>query len=164
MKIILSFCILLSSFAWGQTMNNMTNKEKFQYIFEKLTKDSLYLIDEFYHPDVEFHDPIGTIKGSKKIKAYYERLYKNVKTIRFDFSEFVESGDKIVGVWKMTLVTENLNSGEPIVVEGNSVIHFKEGMAIYHRDYFDMGVFVYENIPGLGFILKKIKERFKVKE
>ena len=145
-------------------MNNMTNKEKFQYIFEKLTKDTLPLIDEFYHPDVEFHDPVGTIKGSKKIKAYYENMYKNVKSIRFDFSEFIDNGDKIVGVWKMTLVTDKLNGGEPIIVDGNSVIHFKDGKAVYHRDYFDMGVFVYENIPGLGFVVKKIKDRFKVEE
>lgn len=140
----------------------MTNQQKFKYIFEKLNKDTLHLVTEFYHPETEFHDPIGTIRGSQKMKEYYENLYKNVKTIRFDFSNFIESGDQIVGVWKMTLVTDKLNGGEPIIVDGNSVIRFKDGQAIYHRDYFDMGVFVYENIPGLGFIIKKIKERFKV--
>lgn len=164
MKIILAIILTMSSIAWGQDMNNMNNKQKFQYIFEKLNKDTLHLIKEFYDPQVEFHDPVGTIKGSDKIKTYYENMYKNVKSIRFDFSDFIESGDQIVGVWKMTLVTDKLNGGEPIIVDGNSVIRFKEGKAIYHRDYFDMGVFVYENIPGLGFVVKKIKERFKVEE
>jgi len=164
MKIILLFLLIMSSMSWGQTMNNMTNKDKFQYIFQKLTKDSLYLIDEFYDPNIEFHDPVGMIKGTKKIKSYYENMYKNVKTIRFDFSHFVESGDDVVGVWTMTLETEKLNGGKPIVVPGTSVIKFSQGKAIYHRDYFDMGAFVYENVPVLGFLVKTIKNRFKVEE
>lgn len=165
MKIILAFFLTMSSIAWGQSMNkDMSNRDKFQYVFEKLNKDSMHLINEFYDPNVEFHDPVGMIRGSDKIRAYYESMYKNVKSIKFDFSEFIESGDMVVGVWKMTLVTDKLNGGEPIVVDGNSVIRFKDGKAIYHRDYFDMGVFVYENIPVLGFVVKKIKERFKVEE
>jgi ketosteroid isomerase-like protein len=107
---------------------------------------------------------VGMIKGSGKIKKYYENMYKNVNSIRFDFSHFVESGDDVVGVWKMTLETDKLNSGKPIIVDGTSVIKFKNGKAIYHRDYFDMGVFVYENIPVLGFMVKTIKDRFKVDE
>jgi hypothetical protein len=164
MKIILLLLLTMSSLTWGQTMNNMSNKEKTQYIFEKLNKDTLHLIAEFYDTNVEFHDPVGMIKGSDKITAYYKNMYQNVKTIKFDFTQFIEQEDMVVGVWKMTLVTDKLNGGEPIVVDGNSVIKFKNGKAIYHRDYFDMGAFAYENIPMLGFIVKKIKERFKVEE
>lgn len=164
MKIILLFLFTLSSFTWGQTMDNMNNRQKFQYFFENLSKEKMHLVEEFYHPELEFHDPIGTLKGVKKMRRYYERMYKSVTSIKFEFSNYVESGDDIVGVWKMTLVTPNLNGGEPVVVDGNSVIKFKNGKAIYHRDYFDMGVFIYENIPVLGFMVKKIKNRFKVEE
>lgn len=164
MKIILLIALTMTTLTWGQTMDKMNNKDKFKYVFEHLDKDSMHLIDEFYDQNVEFIDPIGQMKGSKNIKRYYQELYKNVKTIRFDFSEFVENGDTIVGVWKMTLVTPKLNSGDPIVVDGNSVIKFKNGKAIYHRDFFDMGEFIYENIPVLGFLVKKIKERFELKQ
>jgi limonene-1,2-epoxide hydrolase len=154
--------LAMSSLSWGQTMENLGNKEKIQYFFEKLNKDTMHLIPEFYDANVEFHDPVGMIKGSSKITSYYSSMYKNVKSIKFDFHEFIENGDMVVGVWKMTLVTEKLNGGEPIVVDGNSVIKFKNGKAIYHRDYFDMGAFAYENIPVLGFIVKKVKDQFKV--
>jgi len=164
MKIILMILLTMSSLSWGQTLNTMTNREKFQFVFEKLNKDSMHLIPEFYADDVEFVDPVGKINGSKNITKYYENMYKNVKSIKFEFSNFVENGDMVVGVWKMTLVTDKLNGGEPIAVDGNSVIKFKNGKAIYHRDYFDMGAFVYENVPVLGFVVKKIKERFKVEE
>jgi hypothetical protein len=29
----------------------------------------------------------------------------------------------------------------------------------YPRDYFDLGAFVYENVPMLGSIIKRIKQR-----
>ena len=66
MKIILLFLITLSLSSWGQSMNTMTHKEKIQYTFEKLSKDSLHVVDEFYDTNVEFHDPVGMIKGSDK--------------------------------------------------------------------------------------------------
>jgi ketosteroid isomerase-like protein len=163
-KIILLLTLIMSATCWGQPMNQMSNKEKVEYTFQKLDKNSMHLVDEFYHEDIEFHDPVGTVKGRRKMKAYYENMYQNAKSVEFDFTNFVESGDMIVGVWKMTLVTDKLNGGGPIVVDGNSVIRFKDGKAIYHRDYFDMGAFIYENIPVLGFLVKKIKERFKVNE
>ena len=121
MKIILLFLFTLSSFTWGQTMDKMSNRQKFQYFFENLTKEKMHLVEEFYHPDLEFHDPIGTLKGVKKMRLYYERMYRNVRSIKFEFSNFIESGEDVVGVWKMTLVTPNLNSGDPVVVDGNSV-------------------------------------------
>ncbi len=164
MKIIILFLFTLSSLTWGQTMNDMNNRQKLQYLFEHLNKDTMHLVDEFYHSDIEFHDPIGTVNGVKKMRRYYERMYQSVTSIKFEFTNFVESGDDLVGIWKMTLVTPNLKGGEPVVVDGNSVVKFKNGKAIYHRDYFDMGVFIYENIPVLGFMVKKIKNRFKVEE
>lgn len=162
MKIILLILLTMSSLSWGQTMNNLGNKEKVQFFFEKLNKDTLHLIPEFYDQNVEFHDPVGVINGSQKITDYYRNMYKNVKSVTFDFAQFIENGDMVVGVWKMTLITNKLKSGEAIVVDGNSVIKFKNGKAVYHRDYFDMGAFVYEHIPVLGFMVKKIKDRFKV--
>lgn len=157
-KIILLTLLTLSSITWGQTMNNKT---KFQHLFENLNKDTMHLVADFYDKDIEFHDPVGTIKGLDGMTKYYQNMYKNVKTIKFEFSEIIESGETVVGVWKMTLTTDKLNGGDPIVVDGNSVVHFKNGKATYHRDYFDMGAFAYEHIPALGFVVKKVKERFK---
>lgn len=165
MKIILLLSLIMSSLSWGQTMNNLSQKEKIQYAFDKLTIDTLHIVDEFYHPEVEFKDPVGTVRGTKKLKEYYANMYQNVKTLSFEFSDFIESGNQVVGIWKMTLTTDKLKGGEPIILDGNSVIRFApNGQVIYHRDYFDMGAFVYENISGLGFIVKKVKERFKVEE
>jgi hypothetical protein len=163
MQKMLFVCVLVFSISsWGQSMKDLGQKEKIKYFFDHLSKDNLNLIEEFYHPQVHFIDPVGTIDGSKKIKNYYANMYENVKSIRFDFSDFIVSDKTVVAIWKMTFVADKLNSGEPIVVDGNSVITFnQEGLATYHRDYFDMGSFIYENVPVVGYVVRKIKERMK---
>lgn len=166
MKILFLVLIILTSLpAFSQSMATLTNAQKIQFFFDKLTKDNLALIDDFYHAEVDFIDPVGKIKGAAKVKAYYKNMYQNVDSLNFEFSEFHESGNTVVAVWKMVLKTPKLNSGETINVDGNSVVKFdSSGKAIYHRDYFDMGAFVYENIPVIGFVVKKIKARFQLEE
>jgi hypothetical protein len=49
-------------------------------------------------------------------------------------------------------------------VMGNSHIVFnEENLVSYHRDYFDMGEFIYDHVPVLNFVVKKVKERLKSK-
>ena len=62
----------------------------------------------------------------------------------------------------MILSAPGLNNGEEVTLEGNSYIKFNENnLVIYHRDYFDMGEFIYEHIPVLGWTLKKIKNKLR---
>jgi ketosteroid isomerase-like protein len=140
----------------------MTAQEKILHAFNALNKDNLQVVDEFYHPDVTFIDPVDTHQGIEATRSYYRGLYQNVKSIKFDFSQMIEQGDTVVGVWKMTLVTDGLNGGKPMELQGNSVITFHpDGRVIYHRDYFDMGEFIYERLPVIGFLVRKVKERLK---
>lgn len=164
MRYIFLLCFFTTSL-WGQSMQQLSNRDKVKFFFDKLTKDNMSLVEEFYHQDVHFIDPVGEIRGAAKMKKYYGNMYQNVKALRFDFSEFHESGNTVIAVWKMVLKTDKLKGGEEIIVDGNSVIKFDDtGKASYHRDYFDMGAFVYENIPVIGYVIRNIKDRFKVEE
>ena len=110
--IITLLSILWTTMLWGQSMQQLNNAEKLRYLFEKLDKNSLNLVTEFYHADVDFIDPVGKIKGAQGIKNYYQGMYKNVKSIRFDFDHIYESGNTVIGVWTMTLETDKLNGGD----------------------------------------------------
>jgi hypothetical protein len=61
----------------------------------------------------------------------------------------------------MTYAVDKLNGGEPIAIEGNSIIKFggPEDKVVYHRDYFDVGAMVYEHIPVLGWGVRTVKEK-----
>ena len=135
----------------------LTTKE----FFQKLNKETMHLVDEFYDQDILFRDPLVEIKNRRDMKSYYEKLYGNVETIAWEFADEIREGNHSTLVWKMILTAKNLNGNKPIYLDGVSVITFgaKEGKAIYHRDYFDMGAFVYEGIPLLGTVIRYIKKK-----
>ncbi len=141
----------------GAFAGNLENSKNF---FNKLNADNVELVDQFYDQNVVFQDPVHVLHGSAEVKKYYAGLYKNVDSIRFEYGKGVEAGDAVSLPWKMYLKTKAINGGEEFTVDGISLITFSsEGKAMRHRDYFDMGEFVYEKIPVLKTVIGYIKKK-----
>jgi len=141
---------------------SMTNRlTEIRVFFNTFNKDTVQLVDDFYDPDVVFRDPIVELRGRDRLKAYYVDMYESVTSIRFDFSGGMEKDEEVVVFWTMELRAKGLKGGEPVLLDGASHIKFggASGKAIYHRDYFDVGAFVYENVPVLGSIVRYTKKR-----
>lgn len=135
-------------------------KQKVLYFFNNLSITNLALVEDFYSPTAEFCDPIVSLSGLASIRGYYQELYKNVEEIRFEFGAVVAEDSKLAAPWVMHLTAPKLKRNGAVVVPGISHIVFNtEGKAQYHRDYFDMGAFVYENVPALGGVIRFIKRR-----
>jgi hypothetical protein len=142
----------------GNGTSDLKMKEAIISAFNEFTGKNLARLDRFYARDIHFIDPVHDLKGLDRLKIYYESMYKNVKSIHFDFHEFVEEGNKCTGSWTMRLAVLGLQGGDPFDVEGISAFHFNsQGLVSYHRDYFDLGSLVYERIPVQGMIIRKIK-------
>jgi limonene-1,2-epoxide hydrolase len=161
MKSILALLLLTMSLASFSQETKMTYAERAKDAFTRLNYENLHVVDEFYDENLEFHDPIGSLKGRENMRSYYKKMYEGLKSIKFDYHEAISNDKTVVLVWKMTYAVDKLNSGAPIVVEGNSVIKFggQEDKVVYHRDYFDVGAMVYEFIPVLGWGVRKVKAR-----
>lgn len=150
--------VFLAMFATGAAMaGNLENSKSF---FDKLSADNLSLVEQFYDQNVVFQDPVHKLSGSSAVKKYYEGLYRNVDAIRFEYGKGVESGSNVSLPWTMYLKTQAINGGKEITVDGVSIIAFNSGgKAIFHRDYFDMGEFVYERVPILKSVIAYIKKK-----
>jgi limonene-1,2-epoxide hydrolase len=142
----------------GAMASNLSRAVEF---FQKLDKDHMELVDQFYDRNVVFQDPVHKLNGSAAVRTYYEGLYRNAAAIRFEYSKQLEDRDTVVLAWRMFLRTPAIDDGREITVDGTSVITFggPDGKAIAHRDYFDMGEFVYERVPVLRSIIRYIKGR-----
>jgi hypothetical protein len=154
---VLAFALF--PFSGGEAMaSNLSRSVEF---FQKLDKNHMNLVDQFYDKNVTFQDPVHTLKGAPAVRSYYEGLYKNVDEIRFEYGKELEDKDTVVLAWRMFLKTSAINAGKELTVDGTSVITFggPEGKAIAHRDYFDMGEFVYERVPILKSVIHFIKGR-----
>ena len=134
--------------------------EKF---FNALHGGSMDLVDVFYHPKAHFSDPIGEHFGTVDIKKYYAGIYGPVTEISFEFKKPILNGNDLALEWIMTFKSKKLNGGENIVVPGLSKISFDPttNQALEHRDYFDMGSMVYEQIPVFGSVVRWIKNSLK---
>lgn len=159
MKYILALLFTISTYnALGQEAK-MSYADRVKDAFTRLNINNLQVVDEFYDANLEFHDPIGSLKGRENMRAYYKKMYDGLKSIKFEYLDVIVQDKKVVLVWKMTYATEKLNGGEPISVPGSSVIYFggPEDKVVYHRDYFDVGAMVYEYVPVLGWGVRKLK-------
>ena len=119
------------------------------------------LCEEFYHPKIVFKDPVGEINGLKNMVKYYLGMYENVIDIKFDFHDITSKDNTYMFSWTMYLKSKSLKSGEEVKLEGVSHLKFdqKSNLVVYHRDYFDMGSFIYEHVPILGSLINYIKRR-----
>ncbi len=140
-----------------------TRSERIREAFNNLRAESMEILDSFYSPEVVFQDPLGRIEGLSALKQYYAHMYENVLSIRFDATDELVQGDKHVLIWSMYLRARSLNKGNEVVLDGNSVLHFDaDDLVRFHRDYFDMGAFIYVHIPIVGYVIRKINARLEL--
>ena len=131
--------------------------EKFKSVYKSLDAKNIALVEAIYEEGVMFIDPLHEIKGIEKLTDYFERLYRNIESCRFDFLNEYSLESSAMITWVMTFTHKSLGK-KPIVVPGSSEILFNEKI-YYHRDYFDVGNMVYENIPVFGSAIKYIKRQ-----
>lgn len=134
--------------------------DRFKTVFNQLNRDNLGLLEEIYTPDVRFRDPVHALDGLPALRDYYARLYDGVVSCHFDFEAEVIQGRQGMLVWIMHFQHARFRRGETLELRGVSHLRFlDDGRVNDHRDYFDMGEFIYERVPVLGGIIRAIKNR-----
>lgn len=132
----------------------------FQNLYHTLGPDSVErsALAAVYREDLRFEDPFHQIEGLTALHDYFESLYQNVRSIRFEFHQhWLNSGDAMQ-TWTMHLEHPRLKGGKTVSVEGCSLLRFDDRI-FYHRDYFDGGQLLYENVPILGSVIRTLKQR-----
>jgi len=153
-----------SSTASGdETDNGDQNREAavaaFKAFFSALNKSNLHRLGEVFTDDIVFIDPFHEVRGLNDVRAYYEGMYENLDSIGFEYKDDVIAGDEAVITWVMTFRHPRLKGGAAVSVEGVSKLRFRGDQVVHHRDYFDAGQMLYENIPVLGWAINKVKQR-----
>ncbi|WP_434361504.1 nuclear transport factor 2 family protein [Parasalinivibrio latis] len=126
-------------------------------LYEHLHKDNLVGIKDVYDPDVVFQDPAHQIVGLPPLLKYFEALYENLDACTFTITDTIGDDKQAFVRWTMLLSHPKLDGGKPRTVHGCTQLRFNEGKVSYHRDFFDLGEMIYEAIPVLGSVVKRIK-------
>lgn len=113
------------------------------------------LLREVYAPDVDFRDPAHHVHGREALITYFEKLNSRVRKGRFVFSHILISGQYASVHW--TLLMRGRFPGPLIKVRGVSLLGLGDKIW-YHEDVFDLGEAVYENLPLIGWLIRRTKK------
>lgn len=144
--------------------NNSTDSaehltKQFSEFYNQLSIKNIDAVSSIYSDDIIFIDPLHVIKDIDALKQYFRGLYASVEEIHFDIHDTLVVKDQSVINWQMSLKSAKLNSGKTITLDGITVLKFRDNKIYYHRDYYDMGEMIYQNIPILGRVINLIKKR-----
>ena len=137
------------------------NIQAFCDFYAELSLEGINRLEALYHPEIRFQDPVMKLQGLKNLEAYFKHGLENSHYCRFQVHNFMTQNDQVCVQWQMRLSHPKLNRGKEISTQGASVIRFENDLIIYHRDYFDLGEMLYEQLPLLGKLIKFIKRRLK---
>lgn len=131
---------------------------RFKEVLNALDRAHMDLVDETYAPDMRFQDPVHALEGRAAFRAYLERLYANVSYCHFHIRHEALQGDTAFIAWTMEMRHERFRPKETLHLDGMSMVIFgPDGLIRLHQDSFDLGAMLYERLPILGTITRRIK-------
>ncbi|RUO81400.1 nuclear transport factor 2 family protein [Idiomarina tyrosinivorans] len=133
--------------------------DKLQSLYDEFTVERLDELDEIYHDNVSFSDPIHQVVGLEDLRGYLKNTMENVKYCHFAFDDQVVNDDRAFLSWQMRFSHPKLADGKEIVLPGVSKVRLKDGKVLEQEDYYDMGAMLYEHVPLVGYVIDKIKQR-----
>ena len=113
----------------------------------------------FYHSEVVFADPVHEMSGLDCVSEYFASLSSGLLSCRFDMGEPVIDASRAFVNWQMVFAHRRLKGGQELSLPGVTELTFADGKIVYHRDYYDMGEMIYEHIPVLGSVVRRLKRR-----
>ncbi len=133
---------------------------RFIGLYQQLDKQQLHRLPEVYAEQVVFTDPAHRIEGLAALGDYFAALYQRLAYCRFVITSQQQQGQQAWLGWTMTFSHPRLRGGDPVTVEGATRLEFDEaGKVCLHRDYFDLGAMLYEQLPLIGPLVRTIKGR-----
>lgn len=137
--------------------------EQLKAFYSALKTSKMEQLNDLYAPDIRFTDPVHQVQGLENLTEYLENTIKNVEYCHFTFTNelFSETGGYLT--WDMHFAHPKLRGGKEIIVPGVSQLVFNQelGKIQAHTDFYDMGALLYEHIPGVGWVTKKVKSGMK---
>jgi limonene-1,2-epoxide hydrolase len=132
---------------------------QFKKMFNNLSSGNIRDIRDVYSDDVTFQDPFSKVEGIDELTEYFSGAYEKVISCKFDFSDPVINGPDVCIPWIMRLRHKRIRNGHQVNVDGISQLTIHGGKVTHHRDYFDVGQLLYENLPVLGKAIRWIRNQ-----
>lgn len=131
--------------------------DAYQAMYSGMTPASLHDLDKFFTEDAVFQDPFNHVKGVDAIRGIFRHMYETCEDPRFSVISTSISGN--IG-WIHWVFMFGLK-GRQMDITGASMIMFADdGRVMTHVDYWDAASQLYEKLPVIGWLVKKLRQLF----
>ncbi len=111
-----------------------------------------------YAPTGYLNDTLVGIQGVSTIEAYFRNTAEKANLLKVEFLDRGAVGIDWYARWRMTVAVDGLNGGEPVVTYGVTQLRFDaDGRVLLHKDFWDSGTGLYEQVPVLGTIVGRVR-------
>lgn len=132
--------------------------ERFKKLYHTFDTTMLEQLPGIYSEEIIFKDPIHELQGLTELTQYFLGFCSPDMKCSFQFMNEVVTSNQAFFQWQMNYSHTKLENGRPLTLTGGSLIRFNNKI-IYHEDFYDMGAMIYQHIPVLGWIIKKVNSR-----
>ncbi len=127
--------------------------------YSEFNQAALWRLSELYTEDCFFKDPVHEVKGLDSLKPYFDRMSASLTSCKFEFHSTIQQEESAFLSWTMHFSHPRLAGGSLQALDGSTELRFAGGKVSYHRDYYDLGAMLYEQLPLLGRLIQFIKSR-----
>jgi hypothetical protein len=111
-----------------------------------------------YAPQGYLNDTLVGIDGADRIEAYFSHTMERARLLNVEFLDRAPVGSDWYVRWRMTVAARGLNGGQEVVTYGVTQFRFDaDGRVLIHKDFWDSGTGLYEQLPGLGRVIGRVR-------
>lgn len=129
--------------------------------FEHLQAADVAGLGRHYTEQAFFKDPFNEVHELAGVQRVFAHMFAALEAPRFEVLEALVQDDQCFLSWNFLFRLKG--RAQERHIHGSSHLRFAaDGRVAYHRDYWDAAEEVYEKLPVLGGILRRIKRRLRV--
>lgn len=132
--------------------------QRYIAFFEQLSPQSLVRCEELFSADARFVDPFNDVRGPAAIRAVFSHMFETCEDPQFRVLDSCAAAQSCYLRWEFRFG----GTARRRLVSGVSHVCFDEqGRAVEHIDYWDPARQLYEQIPLLGALLRRLRRRLR---
>lgn len=128
--------------------------------FATLSPDSVVRLRDHYAPQARFRDPFNDVHGVESIERIFRHMFEQLDGPRFVVLDRAVDAPVAWLTWNLEYRLHGHARARRI--HGASRLLFDAaGRVVEHRDYWDAAEELYESVPVLGAVLRRIRARLR---
>lgn len=115
-------------------------------------------IPEVYAEDVFFNDTLKTVRGVEEVQEYLTATADAIDKGTVEFLDVVSDNGNYYFRWAMTIRFKRFARGQDKRSVGMTHVRFDSaGKVVLHQDFWDSAGGLFEHVPALGWMLRRVK-------